>query len=119
MNSKNTPQSVDEYVASCPKDVQPILEQLRATVREAAPQAEETISYRMPAYKQNGILVYFAAFKDHIGFFPTADGVEAFKNKLSAYKTSKGTLKFPLDRPMPLELVKEIVRYRVKKNSEK
>ncbi len=109
--------NIDEYIASFPKNIQAILEGLRQAIREAAPEAEETISYQMPAFKQNGILVYFAAFKNHIGFFPTASGVEAFKPKLSAYKTSKGTIQFPLDKPMPLDLVKEIVRFRVKQNT--
>ena len=83
------------------------------------PKAEETISYQMPAFKQNGILVYFAAFKDHIGFFPTGSGVEAFKDKLSSYKTSKGTIQFPLDKPVALDLVEEIVRFPVKENQKK
>jgi uncharacterized protein YdhG (YjbR/CyaY superfamily) len=73
----------------------------------------------MPAFKQNGVLVYFAAFKNHIGFFPTAQGIEAFKDKLAAYKTSKGTIQFPFDRPLPLELIEEIVRFRVKTNTSK
>ncbi len=109
--------NIDEYIAFFPANVQANLTDLRRAIHEAAPKAEETISYQMPAFKQNGILVYFAAFKDHIGFFPTASGVEAFKPKLSAYKTSKGTIQFPLDKPMPLDLVKEIVRFRVKQNT--
>ncbi len=106
--------TIDEYIASFPQDVQIILQQVRQAVREAAPKAEETISYQMPAYRQNGILVYFAAFKHHIGFFPTSLGVEAFKDQLKTYKTSKGTIQFPLNQSMPLELIKEIVRFRVK-----
>jgi uncharacterized protein YdhG (YjbR/CyaY superfamily) len=111
--------TIDEYIESFPKDIQATLSKLRQAVREAAPQAEEAISYQMPAFKQNGILVYFAAFKTHIGFFPTASGVEAFKEKLSDYETSKGTIRFPIDKPLPLQLVKEIVRFRVKENLDK
>jgi len=111
--------TIDEYIESFPKSTQATLRELSQAIREAAPQAEETISYQMPAFKQNGILVYFAAFKNHIGFFPTASGVLAFKDKLSAYETSKGTVRFPLDQPLPLDLVKEIVRFRVKENLDK
>ncbi len=111
--------TVDEYIASFPPNIQAILQELRRVIHEAAPQAEETISYQMPAFKQGGVLVYFAAFRDHIGFFPTASGVEAFKNKILAYKTSKGTIQFPLDQPLPLDLIKEIVQFRVKENLSK
>jgi uncharacterized protein YdhG (YjbR/CyaY superfamily) len=113
---RKAPKTIDEYIASYPKNVQAILEQLRQAVCEAAPEAEEVISYQMPAFKQRGILVYFGAFKDHIGFFPTASGVEAFKVELSGYAVTKGTVRFPLDKPMPLDLVKRIVRFRVKQN---
>ena len=108
--------NIDEYIATFPSEIQKLLCQLRAAIHEAAPKAEETISYQMPAFKQNGVLVYFAAFKDHISFFPTASGVEAFKEKISAYKTSKGTIQFPLNQPLPLDLVKEIVQFRIKEN---
>jgi uncharacterized protein YdhG (YjbR/CyaY superfamily) len=111
--------SIDEYIATFPLDIQTLLQQLRAVIHEAAPEAEETISYQMPAFRQNGVLVYFAAFKNHIGFFPTAVGIEAFKDKLSSYKTSKGTVQFPLNQPLPLELVGEIVKLRVKQNQQK
>lgn len=111
--------TIDEYISAFPPNIQAILQQIRAAIHEAAPQAEETISYQMPAFKQNGILVYFAAFKNHIGFFPTAKGVEAFKDKLANYKTSKGTIQFPLDQPLPLDLVREIVRFRVQMNLSK
>lgn len=111
--------TVDAYIATFPQNIQEILQQLRCAIREAAPDAQETISYQMPAFKQNGVLVYFAAFKNHIGFFPTAAGIEAFKDRLGAYKRSKGTIQFPLDKPLPLDLVKEIVRFRVKQNLEK
>ena len=84
-------------------------QELRQAIREAAPQAEETISYRMPAYKQNGILLWFAAYKNHIGFFPKASAIEQFKDRLSHYETSKGTIRFPLEKPIPYDLVKDIV----------
>ena len=109
-------QTIDQYIATFPPNIQTILQQIRQAIHEAAPEAEETISYQMPAFKQNGVLVYFAAFKDHIGFFPTGSGVEAFKDKTSSYKTGKGTIQFPLDKPVPLDLIKEIVRFRVKEN---
>lgn len=111
--------TIDEYIATFPPNTQALLQQIRATIRKAAPDAEETISYNMPAFKQNGVLVYFAAFKNHIGFFPTAQGIEAFKDKLAAYKTSKGTIQFPLDQPLPLDLIAEIVQYRVNTNTSK
>ena len=110
--------SIDEYIATFPPEIRTLLSQLRAAIHEATPEAEETISYQMPAFRQNGVLVYFAAFKDHIGFFPTPTGIETFKDKLSGYKTSKGTIQFPLDQPLPLDLIKEIVRARVKQNKE-
>jgi uncharacterized protein YdhG (YjbR/CyaY superfamily) len=110
--------NIDEYIATFPPEIQTLLSQLRVAIHEAAPEAEETISYQMPAFRQNGALVYFAAFKDHIGFFPTPTGIETFKDKLSGYKTSKGTIQFPLDQPLPLDLIKEIVRARVKQNKE-
>ncbi len=111
--------TIDEYIASFPPNIQAILQQIRQAIHEAAPQAQETISYQMPAFKQNGVLVYFAAFKNHIGFFPTASGVEAFKDKLAAYQTSKGTIRFPIDQPLPLDLIREIVRFRVKQDMNK
>jgi uncharacterized protein YdhG (YjbR/CyaY superfamily) len=112
-------QTIDQYIATFPPNIQTILQEIRQTIHEAAPEAEQTISYQLPAFKQNGVLVYFAAFKDHIGFFPTGSGVEAFKDKLFSYKTSKGTIQFPLDKPVPLDLVKEIVRFRVSQNQKR
>ncbi len=117
MASKKEFKTIDEYIITFPKNVQVILEEFRQAIKEAAPQAEETISYQMPAFKQNGILVWFAAFKDHIGFFPKVSAIEAFKDKLSKYQTSKGTIQFPIDQPIPFNLVKEIVKFRVKENS--
>jgi uncharacterized protein YdhG (YjbR/CyaY superfamily) len=116
MAPKKKFRTIDEYIATYPRNIQIILEELRQTIKEAAPEAEETISYQMPAFKQNGILVWFAAFKAHIGFFPKVSGIEAFKEKLSSYQTSKGTIQFPLNQPIPLDLVKEIVRFRVKED---
>ncbi len=109
--------SIDEYIASFPKNIQIILQELRQAIKEAAPEAVEVISYQMPAFKQNGVLVWFAAFKNHIGFFPKISAIEAFKEKLSPYQKRKGTIQFPIDQPIPLELVKEIVRFRIKENN--
>ena len=111
--------TIDEYINAFPKDIQNILERMRETIRKAAPGAVETISYRMPAFKLNGNLVFFAAFKKHIGFYPTASGIAAFKNKFAAYKFSKGAIQFPLDKPIPYDLVERIVLFRVKENVEK
>jgi uncharacterized protein YdhG (YjbR/CyaY superfamily) len=109
--------TIDEYINIFPKNVQEILESLRKVIRESAPEAEETISYAIPTFKLNGKnLVHFAAYKKHIGFYPTSSGIEAFKKELSHYKTSRGTVQFPIDKPIPYNLVKKIVRYRVKEN---
>ena len=105
--------TVDEYIKSFQPSIQNMLEKLRQTIREAVPEAIEEISYQMPAYKQNGILVYFAAHKNHIGFYPTASGIEAFKADLAPYKLSKGTVQFPFDQPLPTDLIKKIVTFRV------
>lgn len=111
--------SVDEYINSYPKDVQDKLSSLRKTIKHAAPKAGEIISYGMPAYTLNGILVYFGGFKDHLSLFPTGSGVEAFKKELADYKTSKGTIQFSLDQKLPLPLITKIVKFRVKENTEK
>jgi len=108
--------TIDEYIEAFPEPVRNRLEEMRRAIHKAAPEAEEVISYQMPAFRQNGILVYFTAFKDHIGLFPTASGVEAFKKELARYKWSKGTIHFPYDEPMPLDLVVKIVVFRVRKN---
>ncbi|HMV48401.1 MAG TPA: DUF1801 domain-containing protein [Blastocatellia bacterium] len=113
------PNTVDDYIAGFPTDVQAMLEKIRATVRKAAPKAEETISYMMPAFKLHGALVYFAAYKNHIGFYPGPGGIDAFKEELSAYELSKGTIRFPLDKPVPLTLIGKIVKFRVQQNLEK
>ncbi len=113
------PQTIDEYIAGFPKDVQEILQRIRQTVREAAPDAEETISYQMPTFTLKGNLVYFAAFKNHIGFYPIPSGVEEFKEELSAYEGGKGSVRFPLDKPIPFDLISRIVKFRVKENLER
>ena len=113
------PKTIDEYISRYPPGIREKLNALRKVIRESAPEAEEKISYQMPAFAQNGILVYFAAFKDHISFFPTGSGVEAFKQELGGYKISKGTIQFPLDKPMPFELVGRIVEFRVAENIKK
>ena len=111
--------SIDDYIRAAPKEVQKKLADIRKTIRSAAPKSEEKISYQMPAASQNGILVYFAAFKNHIGIFPTASGVQAFKKELVNYECTKGTIHLPLDKPLPLALIRRIVKYRVKENTEK
>jgi uncharacterized protein YdhG (YjbR/CyaY superfamily) len=108
--------TIDEYIQSSPEAVRSILEKMRQTVHRAAPEAEETISYAMPAFRLNGILVYFAAYKKHLGFYPTASGIEHFQAELASFKSSKGAVQFPLDKPLPFELVEKIVRFRVKEN---
>ena len=104
---------IDEYIATFPEDIQALLEAVRATIKASAPDAEERISYQMPTFAQNGNLVYFAALKNHIGLYPTASGIEAFKDELSGYEYTKGAVKFPISQPLPLELIGKIVRFRV------
>jgi uncharacterized protein YdhG (YjbR/CyaY superfamily) len=114
------PTTINEYIAGFQEDVQLILNQVRATIQQAAPDAEESISYGMPAFKLNGRpLVYFGGFKNHIGFYATPTGHIAFANELSKYKQGKGSVQFPLDQPMPLELIAQIVEFRVIENLEK
>lgn len=109
--------NVDEYIVAFPAEVQMLLEQIRATIKQAAPEAEEVISYGMPAYKLNGKpLVYFAAFKKHIGFYATPTGHKEFAAELSNYKQGKGSVQFPLDKPLPLDLIERITKFRVQKN---
>ncbi len=108
--------SVDEYVAACPEDIQAILEALRTTIRAAAPDAEERISYQMPAFALKGTLVYFAAHKSHVGFYPTPSGIEAFRRELSPYEVSKGAVRFPIGQALPLDLISRIVKFRVTEN---
>jgi uncharacterized protein YdhG (YjbR/CyaY superfamily) len=113
------PTTIDVYIRTFPKTVQVKLQQLRRIVAKAAPGAEERISYRMPAFFLNGVLVYFAAFTRHIGLYPTSSGIEAFKNELTGYKSSKGAVQFPLDEPLPADLIRRMVRFRVKENTRK
>ena len=113
------PKSIDEYFVSFPTEIQKLLQQVRTALKKAAPDAEEAIKYAMPAFVYKGNLVFFAAYKKHIGFYPTPSGIIAFKKDLAAYQTSKGVVQFPLDKPMPVGLITKIVKYRVKENSEK
>ena len=115
----NQVQNINEYIAGFSKPVQEILEKLRATIRKAAPGAEETINYAIPTFTLNGNLVHFAAFKNHIGFYPAPSGIEAFKKELSVYEGAKGSVQFPIDKPLPLSLVTKIVKFRVKENLER
>jgi uncharacterized protein YdhG (YjbR/CyaY superfamily) len=120
MESKSSiAKDIDEYIAGCPEDVQPILQKIRAIIREAVPQAGETINYGIPTFTLKGNLVHFAAFKKHIGFYPTPSGIEKFKNELSVYEGAKGSVQFPLDQPIPYDLIREIVLFRVKDTLEK
>lgn len=111
--------SVSDYISASPAKVRPILEELRAAIKEAAPRAEEVISYGMPAYKLNGILVYFGTFRHHIGFFPTPSAIKVFAKDLTPFKHAKGSIQFPLNEPLPLDLVRKIVTYRLKENQAK
>jgi uncharacterized protein YdhG (YjbR/CyaY superfamily) len=111
--------TIDEYIGTFPDDVRKILSELRQAIKETAPEAQETINYQMPTFTLNGNLVHFAAFKNHIGFYPTPTGIEAFKKELAPYKGAKGSVQFPIDQPLPLPLIRKIVAYRVKENLEK
>jgi uncharacterized protein YdhG (YjbR/CyaY superfamily) len=117
--SKSQFKTMDEYIARFPRNVRDVLEELRRVIRESAPEAEETISYGIPTFKLNGNLVFFAAYRNHIGFYPTPSAIEAFKKELSPFEQSKGTVRFPLDKPIPFDLVKKIVKFRVKENESK
>jgi uncharacterized protein YdhG (YjbR/CyaY superfamily) len=108
--------SIDEYIATFPEDIQKKLEEVRVTIKAAAPEAQEKISYQVPTFYLYGNLVHFAGFKNHISFFPTSSGVQAFKDELSQYETSKGTIRFPIDKPLPLDLISKITKYRVAEN---
>ena len=108
--------SVDDYIATFPEKVRDMLEDMRAVIKDSVPYAEEKISYQMPTFALKGNLVHFAAFKNHIGFFPTASGIDAFKKELSGYEHSKGMIKFPLNKPLPYKLIKRIVLFRVGEN---
>lgn len=109
-------QTIDDYIEQAPEDVQDILQTLRRVIQEEAPDAKEAIKYQLPTFVLNGNLVHFAAFKHHIGFYPVPSGITAFQQELSAYKQGKGSVQFPLDQPMPYELIRRIVRFRVAEN---
>ncbi len=119
METKTKDKTVEAYFNVLPDQAKVKMQSLRKAIREAAPEAKEIISYKMPAFKMNSILVWYGAFKNHIGFFPTADAIEVFKKELSEYKTSKGTIQFPLDEPLPLSLIKKIVKHRIKEVQKK
>jgi uncharacterized protein YdhG (YjbR/CyaY superfamily) len=114
-----TPQTIDEYIAGFPPGVQDVLQKIRRTVREAAPDAKETIKYQMPTFMQNGNLVFFAAFKEHIGFYSIPAGTAEFRKAIAPYEGPKGSLRFPLDKPIPFALISQIVSFRVKEHLDK
>lgn len=116
---QTAPKNIDEYIAGFPPEIQEKLETIRATIRKAAPNAEEAISYMIPTFKLHGNLVHFAAYKNHIGFYPGAGGIAAFQEELAGYETSKGTVQFPLDKRLPLTLITKIVKFRVQQNLDK
>ena len=119
MKTTKTPDSIDEYIAGFPGHIQKKLEEMRATIKKAAPEAEEKISYQMPAFTLKGNLVYFAAHENHIGFYPTPSGVDAFKNELVSFKNAKGSIQFPINKPLPLDLITKIVIFRKEENLKK
>jgi uncharacterized protein YdhG (YjbR/CyaY superfamily) len=114
--SRNKFKTIDEYIAQFPKNVRGVLEELRRVIRESVPQAEEAINYGIPTFKLNGNLVHFAIFKIHVGFYPMSSAIRAFEKELTAFKYSKGTVQFPLDKPIPFDLVKKMVKFRVREN---
>lgn len=111
--------NIDGYIAAYPKNVQKLLKQMRSIIKKAAPQAAETISYGIPTFTLNGNLVHYAGYKNHIGFYPAPSAIEAFKNELSVYAGAKGSVQFPLDKPLPVELIREIVAFRIAENMQK
>lgn len=115
----NNSTDIDAYISGFPEAIQKLLQEVRSTVKQAAPQATEVISYGMPAFKQDGMLVYFAAFKKHIGFYPIPSGITAFQEELSAFRCTKGSVHFPFDKPLPVELISRIVTYRLSENRKK
>jgi uncharacterized protein YdhG (YjbR/CyaY superfamily) len=115
-NDKSVPRTIDEYIAGFPEDIRAILQKVRTTIRKAAPGAGERISYQIPTFTLGGNLVHFAAFKQHIGFYPGSTGIAAFKEELSSYKSARGSVQFPLDKPIPYGLIGRIVRFRIREN---
>src|SRR5512145_2876576 len=118
-SNKTSFQSIDDYIATFPAEIQTILQTLRDTIKAAAPEASEKISYQMPTFAFNGNLVHFAAFKNHIGFYPAPTGIEQFAEELARYEGSKGAIRFPIDQPLPLDLITRIVKFRVQENLKK
>ena len=116
MNSK---ENIDAYIAAFPDEIKLLLEEMRQIIKKTAPDSEEVISYGMPAFKQNGVLVYFAGYKNHIGFYPTSSGIREFQKEFAAYKWSKGAIQFPLDEPLPIKLITKIVKFRVNEDKAK
>lgn len=116
---RRVPENIDEYISAFSPDVQAILQQVRQVVRNAAPDAQETISYQIPAFKLNGVLVYFAAFKKHIGFYPPVSGDASLEKAVSPYAGEKGNLRFPLDQPIPFDLIERITKLRVRQSTTK
>ena len=115
-----SPRTIDEYISDFPADVQEVLQKIRGTIKKAAPKAEEAISYKMPSFNLDGqYLIYFAAYKKHIGLYPVPSGDEEFNNEISGYQAGKGTLQFPLAKPIPYKLISKIVKIRAKENSAK
>jgi uncharacterized protein YdhG (YjbR/CyaY superfamily) len=119
MSKQNQPATIDEYIAAAPAEVRPILKKIRATIRAAAPDAKEVISYRMPAFRMHGVIVYFAAFKSHIGMYPPVSGDAKLQQEVGPYAGPKGNLRFPLDQPIPYDLIKRIVSLKVKQDEAK
>lgn len=119
MTAESTPTTIDEYIAACAAEVRPILQKIRQTIGAAAPDAKETISYRMPTFTLEGVLVHFGAFKNHVGLYPPVRGDAALEKQLAAYAGEKGNLRFPLDEPMPYALIERIVQLRVRQNRER
>ena len=117
IQEKATYSTIDEYLSTVPSDVKQKLEDLRRIIKEAAPKAKEVISYQMPAFKMRKVLVYFAAHKHHIGFYPTSSGIENFKNEFGDYQYSKGAVQFPIDQPLPIKLIQKIVKFRLEEDS--
>lgn len=117
--SKTEFHNVDEYIAMFPENIQDKLKELRELIREIAPETEEIISYKMPTFRLNGILLHFAAYKNHIGFYPTPSGIAEFKDELSSYKHAKGSVQFPIDETLPINLIRKMVAFRVKENNAK
>lgn len=115
-SSQSSPKTIDEYIKSFPNEVQDMMQELRKTIKKVVPEAQETIAYGIPTFKLHGNLVHFGGYKSHVGFYPAPSGIEAFSKELVQYKTGKGTLQFPLDKPLPLELIRKVVEFRKEQN---